>query len=42
MLAWIGVLEQDLAAERAARQNDLVGTAEQVQANINQEVHTQL
>ena len=26
-LARIGVLEQDLAAERAARQNDLVGTA---------------
>ena len=26
-LACIGVLEQDLAAERATRQNDLVGTA---------------
>ena len=26
-LAHIGMLEQDLAAERAARQNDLVGTA---------------
>ena len=26
-LARIGMLEQDLAAERAARQNDLVGTA---------------
>ena len=37
-LARIGVLEQDLAAERAARQNDLVGTAKQVQANISHEV----
>ena len=26
-LAWIGMLEQDLAMERAARQNNLVGAA---------------
>ena len=41
-LARIGMLEQDLAVERAACQNDLVGAAYQVQANINHEVHMQL
>ena len=41
-LTCIGMLEQDLAAERATRQNDLVGMASQVQANINHEVQMQL